>query len=164
MNLGITAVRITTGVKSTPRWTPANAEVGEIVAVSGDGRYALEQLRGSGLGGQVLDTRTGAAVAQVSGQPEDLSWDGHVALATTESLRVQAVDWRTNKIVWRSAAQNPTCPCPAASYALRARPETDDLALAVTNQPGQPYRQAALWRIIDDRPGLIDKAVRFGIV
>ncbi|MCU1464302.1 MAG: hypothetical protein JWM72_230 [Actinomycetia bacterium] len=164
-NLTITVVRLSTGVTSVPSWAPTNGAVGELVSVSGDGHYALELLRGSGPRGQVLDTRTGAVMAQVSGQPEDLSWDGHVVLETIyPSLQRQAVDWRTNAIAWRSAAQNPTCPCPLASYAFRARSNTDDLALAVTNEPGQPYGQAALWRIVDGRSALIDKAVRYGII
>ena len=51
--------------------------------------------------------------------------------------------------VLAASAQVPSAPL--ASYAFRARPNTDDLALAVTNQPGQPSGQAALWRITDHR-------------
>jgi hypothetical protein len=163
-NLEIRAVRLSTGAEAKPRWVPS-VTIGVIVAVSGNGRYALEQVRGSGPEGQVLDTTSGTVVARISGQPRDLSWDGHVVLETiSPTLQTQAIDWRSNSLVWRSAAQYPTCPCPLASYAFRARPNTDDLALAVTNQPGQPYGQATLWRVIDDRPALVDKAVLFGIV
>jgi hypothetical protein len=163
-NLEIRAVRLSTGAETTPAWVP-NATIGEIVAVSGNGRYALDLLRNVGPRGQVLDTTSGAVVARISGQPRDLSWDGHLVLETIDpTLQAQAIDWRSNSVVWRSAAQNPTCPCPAASYALRARPNTDDLALAVTNQPGQPYGQSTLWRVVDDRSLLVDKAVLFGIV
>ncbi|MDP9335001.1 MAG: hypothetical protein M3Q30_17065 [Actinomycetota bacterium] len=164
-NVEIRAVRLSAGVETTPRWVPPHVDIGEIVAVSGNGRYALEQLTGSGPRGQVLDTTTGAVVAHVLGQPRDLSWDGHLVLETIDpTLQAQAVDWRSNFVVWRSATQNPSCPCPLASYAFRTRPNTDDLALAVTNQPGQPYGQATLWRITDHRSVLVDKAVRFGIV
>jgi hypothetical protein len=163
-NLEIRAVRLSTGAETTPPWVP-NATIGEIVAVSGNGRYALEQITGSGPRGQVLDTTTGAVVAHVSGQPGDLSWDGHLVLETIDpTLQAQAIDWRSNSVVWRSAAQNPSCPCPLASYAFRARPNSDDLALAVTNQPGQPSGQATLWRITNHRSVLVDKAIREGIV
>jgi hypothetical protein len=46
-NVEIRAVRISTGAETTPRWAPPRTDVGAVVAVSGNGRYALEQLRGS---------------------------------------------------------------------------------------------------------------------
>ena len=165
MNTAITSVRLSTGVKTMPRWTPASLAVGEIVAVSGDGHYALEQPAVSGPKAQVVDTATGAVAATLAGQPEDISWDGHlVFVLLAASGQLEAVDWRSHAVVWRSASQNPSCPCPTASFVLRGRPGTDDLALAVTNQPGQPDQQAALWRISDSRPVLVDRAVRYGIV
>jgi hypothetical protein len=164
-NIEISAVRISTGAETTPRWAPPRADVGAVVAVSGNGRYALEQLRGTGARGQVLDTTTGSVVAHLVDQPRDLSWDGRIVLETIDrTLQAEAIDWRSNTVAWLSAAQNPSCPCPLASYVVRTRPNTDDLALAVTNQPGQPYGQATLWRITDHRSMLVDKAVRFGIV
>ena len=164
MNVAITSVRLSNGVKTTPRWVPS-IDSGEIVSVSGDGRYALEESTVGGPEAHVVDTTTGDAAETLAGQPEDLSWDGHlVFLLIAATGQQEAIDWPSRATVWRSALPNPNCPCPTADYALRTRPGTDDVALAVTNQPGQPNQQAALWRITNNRPALVARAVRYGIV
>ena len=165
MNTSIRAVRLSTGAVTTPSWAPASVDDGEVVAVSGNGRDALLQVSSSGARGEVVDTTTGAVLARTQGQPGDLSWDGHVVLETVfPDLRLRAVDWRTHSTRWISRPPPAGGPWPDASYALVARTGTDDVALAVTNQPREPYGEAELWILRAGVPVRVARAVRFGVV
>jgi hypothetical protein len=143
----VVAVRLRTGAVATPKWAP-NPGVASIVAISGDGRYALELNRSSpGPSGLVVDTRTGAVVGHVDGQPSDISWNGHLVVQSTASGDLEVVDWRSQRVLWRSAHQPPGGPHFDTSARVAARPLTDDLALTVTNAPTQPTQQATLWLV-----------------
>ncbi len=163
MNARIYAVNLSSGQVTVPTWAQGGGAW--LVAISGDGRHALELRVNAGAPrSQIVETSTNRVVARLAGQGEAVSWNGHVALVSTPSLQLEAVDWRTNKIVWSSRAQNPQCPCPEASYAMRPRTNTDDFAIAVSNQPAQPAGQAMLWRVVGGQSHLVAGAVRRGVV
>ena len=165
-NVSVTRIRISDGSVSTPHWAPSIRDA-EVVAVSGNGKYVLEQSRSNSSGprGVVVATTTGRTVGHTDGAPRDLSWDGHIALETVVStLQLQAVDWRDHTSRWQSTAGGPNCPCPMAGYVLSTRPRSDDLALAASSQPAQPFGQAALWLVAANHPQLLATAVRLGLV
>jgi hypothetical protein len=161
----VVAVRLSTGAVATPKWAP-NPRVASVVAISGDGRYALELNRSSpGPSGLVVDTRTGAVVGHVDGQPSDISWHGHLVVQSTDTGDLEVVDWRSQRVLWRSAHQPPGGPHFNTSARVAARPLTDDLALTVTNAPTQPTQQATLWLITDThRPVKLADALVGGVI
>ncbi|HEX4490481.1 MAG TPA: hypothetical protein VH914_04660 [Acidimicrobiia bacterium] len=141
-------VRLTTGHTSTAAWSPANGDA-RPVALSGSGRYALEF--GAGPAGQVVDTTTGRTVATVAGQPQSVSWDGHLVVSTLETGDLVVTDWRTHRVVWRSG-HHTGAPEMFADAAVRVRPHSDDLAVDVRELAGQPDGSGALWLVTPDAP------------
>ena len=140
--------------------------VTNVVAVSGNGRYALEEGSDSlGVDSEIVDTTNGTVVSHVAGQPEDISWNGHLVVVSEpmQSLILQVVDWRTGVLRWRSASPGPG-PVPDPSAAVFARPNSDDLALAISDLPGHDTSSAALWLIRPPTHTMLDNAVAPGIV
>ena len=167
INTSITAVRLSTGSTSTPTWAHRTAlGATTVVAVSGNGRYALAEGSDSlGVDSEIVDTTNGRIVSHVAGQPEDLSWNGHLVAVSDpmQSLILQVVDWRTGVLRWRSASPGPG-PVPDPSAAVFARPNSDDLALAISDLPGHDPSSAALWLIRPQTHTMLDNAVAPGIV
>jgi hypothetical protein len=159
----VVTVSLSTGGVRNPSWAQSNPPAREIIAVSGSGRYAL---RSAESGSEIVDTQTDAVAARIPGQPRDISWDGHLVVVTAAgSTTLNVVDWRTGATIWRSTpVTNPNFQ-PVANEAISARPHSDDIALAVWNQPGQQQREAALWLIKPGTtPTLLARRVLFGVI
>ncbi len=78
---------------------------------------------------------------------------------------MEAYDWQTGRVIWRGTPGPAACPCPLPGVAIAARPGTDDVALEVWDQVGQPDKQAALWLIpAAGTPKLLDNSVDFGVI
>jgi hypothetical protein len=163
-NTSITAVQLSTGRASTPNWAGPPVAT-NVVAISGNGRYALEQGSGPlGTESEIVETSTAAIVGHVAGQAEDISWNGHLVVVSvpTQSSILQVVDWRTGVLHWRSA--NPgRGPVPVPSAAVTSRPNSDDLALAISDLPGHDLGSAALWLVTPTSHKLLDNDVTPGI-
>jgi hypothetical protein len=164
-SIEVHAVRLSTGTITTPDWAHLGGRVPEIVAVSGNGRYAIETRISSRAHGQVVDTATGKVVSETQGTPNQISWDGHLVLERDdETEQLRATDWRTHRTRWISTAPPPHGPWPAQGCLCVSRPNSDDFALAVSHQPRQPYEQAALWLLNDQSATLLEGAVWFGAI
>jgi hypothetical protein len=169
-NASITEVRLSTGRATTPNWAhpdPQNPAVkADVPAVSGNGRYALEVgTNALGVDSEIVDTTSGSIVGRVSGQPEDISWNGHLVVVSValQSSILQVVDWRTGVLRWRSASPGPG-PVPVPAAAVCARPNSDDLALAITELPGHDPGSAALWLVTPSTHTRLDNAVTQGFI
>ncbi|MDQ1466108.1 MAG: hypothetical protein QOH10_523 [Actinomycetota bacterium] len=146
------AVQLSTGRVTTPTWAPS-PESASIVAISGNGRYALELSHDSaGPRGQIVDTSIGKVVGTVDGQPTDISWNGHLVVQLVGGADLEVVDWRTHAVLWRSAHQTGQGPTLSTDAAVNARPHSDDLALDVRDVPGQPLGVGALWLVTPTQP------------
>jgi hypothetical protein len=160
-NVAPTVVRISTGEPIIPEWT--HSSLTQYAAISGDGRYVL----GRQDGGQaiVIDASSGRNVATVPGQPEAMSWNGHVVItAEIETLQLRATDWRAGVTVFESNPAQTDCPCPFPQAAVATHLNSDDLALAVSSLPGQPEQHAELWLVSDGQAARqLDADVLFGI-
>jgi hypothetical protein len=147
---GVLAIKLSTGAVTKPSWVPDQSA--SVVAISGNGRYVLELSHEAGPGGRVIDTRSGRIVGHVDGQPTDISWNGHLVTAVVNGLDLGVIDWRTGRVVWRSANRSPDTIGILTGAQVAARPFSDDLALAVSGIPGQPLQQASLWLVTNARP------------
>jgi hypothetical protein len=142
----VVAIQLSTGTLTTPSWVPKPGAA-QVVAISGNGRYALLDASAPARG-VIVDTRTGSVVGHVDGQPTHISWNGHLVVQSlVASGDMEVVDWRSHRVVWRSAYRSPGSGGTVTEALVAARPFTDDLALAANPIPGQPARQAALWLI-----------------
>ena len=72
------------------------------------------------------------------------------------------VDWRTRADRWQSAPPNGPTPVPEPAAAVAARPNSDDLALTVSEVPGHDQSSAALWLVTPSMHKLVDNAVVSG--
>jgi hypothetical protein len=136
------AMDLKTGNVTTPRWVRvAHAEKAETAAVSGNGRYTAEAVSADRRSAtQILDTTTGTAVAQIRGEPQALSWNGHVVLLYLPGFggQLRLVNWQTGATLWRGPMPKPHKP-----YALRVLEDwrtaqirnSDDIALFVSKFP-----------------------------
>jgi hypothetical protein len=150
------AIALDTGKRTRTTWQPRGNTT--VVAVSGNGRYAVEAddgASGSDRSGRIVDTRTGAQVGRVKGLPSAISWNGRYVVVTRADGILAVIDWRSGHELWRSGDPPPSTGGavligfgPAAEVA--ARPHSDDLALCVTSMPGQPQGQAVLF-LVNDR-------------
>ena len=165
MNTSVTDVRLSTGRTSTPKWVRP-PDTTDVVAVSGNGRYALEDgANATGVDSVIVDTRSGATVAHVDGQPEGISWNGHLVVALNQGSVLVVVDWRTRTDRWQSAPPPGSGPVASPSAAVSARPGSDDLALAVSEDPGYDPSRAVLFLVTPStRPRLLDRAFAVGII
>jgi len=129
-------------------------------AVSGNGRYlATRTLTGTGQT-VVYDLQNHKTVGQALGTPVAMSWDGRYVVTETDQ-QAEVFEWRTGTIVWHSRPSTNS----SAQLEVAARPDTDDLAINVASQPGQPYRSAELWLLTTHRPPrLIAQSVLFGVI
>jgi hypothetical protein len=161
----ITAVRLSTGRTSTPRWAPRRAS-SDVVGVSGNGRYALEIGSGPrGVNSEIVDTSTGAIVGRQYGQPYNISWNGRLVVVVINGLILQVVNWRTGSLRYKSPAKTDPRPAPDLGAAVSARPHTDDLALTISELVGHDPNSAALWFVSASKPPkLVDNTVAKGVI
>jgi hypothetical protein len=156
---GLEAVSLVNPPVITPI-LPGQAFPAEGIAVSGNGRYLATRTLTGAAQTVVYDLQHQTPLRRVTGAPIALSWNGRYLVTQTDT-QAEVVEWRTGRIVWHSRP-NPNSP---AQLAVGARPERDDLAINVSNQPGQPYRASALWMIpTSGPPRLIANNVLFGII
>jgi hypothetical protein len=148
-NRQATEVDLRSGAKRTHRW-PAQG----VVAISGNGQYVTYG------NGDVRNAETGALVAHLTGQPEAISWLGHVVveLAGYSDDGLEAYDWQTGRAIWKSLGPS-KCPCLIPGVAATSRPFTDDMALNIYDGP------TGLWLISPSKtPRLLSRNVTPGII
>jgi len=157
----ITGVRLNTSRTYKPKWVPRAAD-GQTYAISGNGRYALVPSGNGPFSVAIIDTTTDAIVGHTSGQVFGMSWDGHLVLESVNALDLQVVDWRTGAVLWHSGDQTGEG---VTGAQLVARPNSDDLALAVADIPGHDPHSGALWLIMTTQPPkLLDNAIVPGVI
>jgi hypothetical protein len=84
---------------------------------------------------------------------------------TTVAMQLQAVRWADGTLLWAgtpSSRWRGLIPQPAAAVA--AHPDTDDLALAAWNQPGQEHQESELWLITTHAARRVADHATFGII
>ena len=157
--VSVTTVRLSTGRRSTPSWV--RPDDSPTLAVSGNGRYVLEAGNTpDGILSRIIDARTGTEAGEAVGQPEAISWNGHLVVVSSSQGKVLVVvDWRTRTDRWQSAPPNGPAPVPEPSAAVSARPDSDDLALTVSSVPGHDPGSSALWLVTPSTHELVDNAV-----
>jgi hypothetical protein len=143
-------VRLSTGKISTPIWAGAPRDA-EIVAISGDGRFVLEQSTSTAsyeVEGDIVSAVTGRVLGHVNGMPSAISWNGRLVVTNGESGGFEVVDWRSGAAVWRSDPQATD----VQLGAVAVRPASDDLAFTVATDPGPEHRIATLWLVTPSNP------------
>jgi hypothetical protein len=156
----VSAVKLSTGRVISPRWL-GSREPDQQLALSGDGRYAgAQHLEGNVAKTDIIDTRTDKVVGAVTGVPLAMSWAGRF-IVVRRTYDIAVIDWRTHTATWVSRATATG----QETATVSARPRSDDLALAVSSQPGQVRRQAALWLVPSRSPArLLDANVLWGTI
>ncbi len=130
------------------------------VALSADGRYAaVQSVTSTDQATAIYDLANNKRVVDAPGRPIGMSWNGRYLVTQTDT-ETEVIDWRTGLIIWHSQPSTTT----VAQVQVAARPHSDDLALNISNQHGQPYRSAQLWLIANAHPKLIAPNVLFGVI
>jgi hypothetical protein len=125
-------INLHSGANTTPPWPGLQA-----VAISGNGQYVAY------VNGEVRDAKTGAIMARLRGQPEAISWLGHVVVQLVGTDGIEAIDWQTGRVIWqRSGAAK--CPCQGLSVFTSSMPFSEDMAL---NVQGGIATQQGLWLV-----------------
>ena len=125
-------INLHSGANTTPPWPGLQA-----VAISGNGQYVAYA------NGEVRDAKTGAIMARLRGQPEAISWLGHVVVQLVGTDGIEAIDWQTGRVIWqRSGAAK--CPCQGLSVFTSSMPFSEDMAL---NVQGGIATQQGLWLV-----------------
>jgi hypothetical protein len=146
---GRAEINLNTGRVTTPRWLRvAHAEDADTMGYSGDGHYAAEEVpgRGARIATQILDTSTGDAVAQIRGEPQGLSWSGHILLLYLPAFggQLRLINWQTGAILWRGPLPKPHHPRGQPIYAqFSTVGNTDDLALFLSGTPLDSVNQVS---------------------
>jgi hypothetical protein len=155
----VSQIQLSTGRVSIPTWLPTTPPLSEL-QLSGNGDYAaVSQFAGAPTRTDIINTKTGKVVGQVTGSPLAISWDGHVVVERRDQ-DIAVIDWRSGLVTWHT---QPGSASPNVDVATREH--SDDLALSASSQPGQAPAQAALWLIPSHAPArLLDATVLAGII
>jgi hypothetical protein len=131
---GPVEINLKTGRVTTPRWE--HKYFLNFIAISGDGRYALESIADRWPTAEVVDTATGARVATIHGGAMGMSWSGHVVLVFLPKSNGQLalINWQTRITVWRGPRYNGV-PNQIDSRTAAVR-HNDDLGLFLSPLPG----------------------------